>query len=125
MKRFDQINVIPFIDIMLVLLAIVLTTATFIAQGHIPVQLPAAKQNQNAENLQRLEIEIDREGLIYQEGEAIHLVHLEALLEKQDKDFPVWLRVDARTDFQSFVRVADAIRRHGMNRVSILTIKAQ
>jgi biopolymer transport protein ExbD len=33
MKRFDQINVIPFIDIMLVLLAIVLTTATFISQG--------------------------------------------------------------------------------------------
>lgn len=31
MKKFDQINVIPFIDIMLVLLAIVLMTATFIS----------------------------------------------------------------------------------------------
>ena len=32
MKKFDQINVIPMIDVMLVLLAIVLTTASFIAQ---------------------------------------------------------------------------------------------
>ncbi|OYV24794.1 MAG: energy transducer TonB, partial [Halothiobacillus sp. 20-54-6] len=46
MRRFDQINVIPFIDIMLVLLAIVLTTATFIAQGEISVNLPEAKSAQ-------------------------------------------------------------------------------
>jgi biopolymer transport protein ExbD len=42
MKRFDQINMIPFIDIMLVLLAIVLTTASFISQGMIPLDLPKA-----------------------------------------------------------------------------------
>lgn len=44
-KRFDQINVIPFIDIMLVLLVMVLTTATFIKQGIIPVDLPEAKKS--------------------------------------------------------------------------------
>ena len=43
MKKFDQINVIPFIDIMLVLLAILLMTATFIAQGKIDVNLPTSK----------------------------------------------------------------------------------
>ena len=35
MKKFDEINIIPFIDIMLVLLAIVLITASFISQGKI------------------------------------------------------------------------------------------
>jgi len=48
-KRFDQINVIPFIDIMLVLLVMVLTTATFIKQGVIPVELPHAKGSQKEE----------------------------------------------------------------------------
>ncbi len=43
MKRIDSINVIPFIDIMLVLLVMVLTTATFIKTGLIPVDLPEAK----------------------------------------------------------------------------------
>ena len=37
MKKFDEINIIPFIDIMLVLLAIVLVTASFISQGKIKV----------------------------------------------------------------------------------------
>ena len=46
-KKFDEINVIPFIDIMLVLLVMVLTTATFIKQGVIPVNLPEAKQQRN------------------------------------------------------------------------------
>jgi biopolymer transport protein ExbD len=44
MKPLSQMNVIPFIDVMLVLLAVVLTTATFVAQGKIPVALPSASQ---------------------------------------------------------------------------------
>ena len=38
-KKFDSINVVPFIDIILVLLVIVLTTASFVAKGLIPVDL--------------------------------------------------------------------------------------
>ena len=41
-KPFESINVIPFVDIMLVLLTMVLTTATFISTGRIPVSLPQA-----------------------------------------------------------------------------------
>jgi len=43
MKKFDTINVIPFIDIMLVLLTIVLTTASFIDQGKIEVEVPQSQ----------------------------------------------------------------------------------
>ena len=43
-RELDQINVIPLVDVMLVLLVIVLTTATFITTGQIPVDLPTAKQ---------------------------------------------------------------------------------
>jgi biopolymer transport protein ExbD len=41
-REVDQINVIPLVDIMLVLLVIVLTTATFITTGEIPVNLAKA-----------------------------------------------------------------------------------
>ena len=41
-EKFDEINIIPFIDIMLVLLAIVLVTASFISQGKIKVNVPKA-----------------------------------------------------------------------------------
>jgi biopolymer transport protein ExbD len=36
-RELDQINVVPLVDVMLVLLVIVLTTATFISSGQIPV----------------------------------------------------------------------------------------
>ncbi|WP_334096382.1 biopolymer transporter ExbD, partial [Helicobacter typhlonius] len=41
----DGLNIVPFIDVMLVLLAIVLSVSTFIAQGQIKVELPYASQN--------------------------------------------------------------------------------
>ena len=43
-RELDQINVIPLVDVMLVLLVIVLTTATFISTGQIPVNLAKAKE---------------------------------------------------------------------------------
>lgn len=45
-RRMDTINIVPFIDIMLVLLVIVLTSATFIAQGKIPIAIPQAQGSQ-------------------------------------------------------------------------------
>ena len=56
MKKFDEINIIPFIDIMLVLLAIVLVTASFISQGKIQVNVPKATTTQNvkADDLAKL-----------------------------------------------------------------------
>ena len=41
-KRAEGLNIVPFIDVMLVLLAIVLSVSTFIAQGKIPINLPQA-----------------------------------------------------------------------------------
>ena len=38
-EEMDHINIVPLLDIMLVLLTIVLTTATFVANGRIPVDL--------------------------------------------------------------------------------------
>ncbi|HRN00354.1 MAG TPA: biopolymer transporter ExbD, partial [Aliarcobacter cryaerophilus] len=43
LQKYDSINVIPFIDVLLVLLAIVLLTSTFITKGIIPVNLPDSK----------------------------------------------------------------------------------
>ena len=49
-REVDQINVIPLVDIMLVLLVIVLTTATFITTGQIPVNLAKASASSGTSN---------------------------------------------------------------------------
>ncbi|MEB4590378.1 TonB system transport protein ExbD [Candidatus Thiothrix sp. Deng01] len=129
MKRFDQINMIPFIDIMLVLLAIVLTTASFISQGLIPVDLPKAEQGEQAGGDEKsLEIAINAQNQIFFDGE---LVIAEALAGKlaphaaHAADTPILLRVDKAAAFESFIRVVDVLKAGHFDRLAIQTEQAQ
>jgi biopolymer transport protein ExbD len=70
-KKFESINVVPFIDIMLVLLVIVLTTATFVAKGVIPVDLPDSKTAQKQDNKKSLTITIKKSGEILFDKKAV------------------------------------------------------
>ena len=70
-KKFDTINVVPFIDIMLVLLVIVLITATFVAKGIIPVDLPKSESAAKQDNQKNLTITIKANGEILFDKETI------------------------------------------------------
>ncbi|MDD2893343.1 MAG: TonB system transport protein ExbD [Halothiobacillaceae bacterium] len=123
MKKFDQINVIPFIDIMLVLLAIVLTTATFIAQGRIPLNLPEAQHAAAPQNDKPLEISIDEERKLYLDAAVVHLLELEQRLGQVKSDQPIVLRVDARVPFSDFVSVLDLLQKYHLDKLSIVTVR--
>lgn len=119
-KEFDVINVIPFIDIMLVLLTIVLTTSTFIAQGGIPVQLPRAAKS-NAELLRTATIEIDRNGVVYYNTLPLRLDQLKGEIATLNRATPFLVRADRSVSLQSFVDVLDLVKGLGFNRVSLQT----
>ncbi len=123
MKRFDQINVIPFIDVMLVLLAIVLTTATFVAQGTIPVNLPESKSATTAKEQRPVEITIDEQGVYFINNEPVDADSLNDRLSQLSLDTSLLLRVDTRTDFGSFVFLADILKSLGLDKASIVTRK--
>lgn len=126
MKRFDQINVIPFIDIMLVLLAIVLTTATFISQGLIEVNLPAADSAAAmTEQHQSTEISIDASNRIYLDGDSVTIDALAADLDKIDKQTPIVFRVDKQTPFENFIDIIDLLKARKLEKFSIVTIEKQ
>ena len=91
-KGFDGINVIPFIDIMLVLLTIVLTTATFIAGGTIPVNLPKAESSATAGR--GVTVEINQAGKIWFKGQECGIDHLKAALNNEDRQSPLLIRAD-------------------------------
>lgn len=119
-KEFDYINVIPLVDVMLVLLTIVLTTSTFIATGVIPVELPKASKTQQ-ETLKTQTIEIDRNGNIYLNSRPVSLETLKAEIEPMDKDGPFLIRADKDIALQVFVDVLDAVKTLGFKRVSLQT----
>lgn len=119
---FDSINVIPLVDVMLVLLTIVLTTSTFIAVGAIPVELPRAA-NGKAETLKTTTIEIDRQGNLYLNAEAQSLSGLEQALARFDTAQPVLIRADRDIALQVFVEVMDIVKGLGFRKVSLQTEK--
>jgi biopolymer transport protein ExbD len=123
-KPFETLNVIPFVDIMLVLLTMVLTTASFIATGRIPMVLPqvaATKNELEVRSQKAILIEIAADGAINFEGAAVDLNSLRARLAAMASDAPVTIRADRAVAFQHFVDVANLLRRMNFSKVGIQT----
>lgn len=119
-KEFDYINVIPLVDVMLVLLTIVLTTSTFIAAGVIPVELPRASKNQ-AEVLKTQTIEITREGQVCLNARPVSLEGLSECMQPLGRDIPILIRADRALALQAFVDVIDIVKNLGFRKVSLQT----
>ena len=122
MKRFDQINMIPFIDIILVLLAIVLTTASFVSTGLIEVDLPKAGEVSEApRNDKPVEISIDAENQLYFAKEKLQIEALGARLDPLPKDQFIVLRVDKVAVFEHFIALLDELKSRKFTNLSIQT----
>jgi biopolymer transport protein ExbD len=122
-RPFESINVIPFVDIMLVLLAIVLTTASFISSGRIPVSLPQVAKV-DVEKRKDVMIELPASGEIYFEGKAVSKATLEDRLKSYPSDTSISIRADRTIAFQIFVDVADVLKRLKISKVAIQTESA-
>ncbi len=122
-KKFDQINVLPFIDIMLVLLVIVLTSASFVSKGSIPVDLPEASSPAAPVEDPKV-IVIDKSGRFYFENRPMDFAALKSRIETLDpKKDALLIKSDARSQFQNFVKVIDVLKSKGFEKVSIETKK--
>ncbi len=120
-KKFDQINVIPFIDIMLVLLVMVLTTATFIKQGVIPVELPQAKATKKEDLKKEISVYVNAKGEMFFEKDKVNATELEAKLSQIPKEQTIVLRSDKESRFQDFVTVMDILKRLKHEQLYIVT----
>jgi biopolymer transport protein ExbD len=121
-KEFDYINVIPLVDVMLVLLAIVLTTSTFIATGMISVSLPKASEAQS-DVLKRQIISIDQHGAVYFNSMMVSLEELGMKIKDIDRNTPVIVRADKDVTLQIFIDVLDLLNIRGFKKVAIQTEK--
>lgn len=120
-ERFDKINVVPFIDIVLVLLVIVLATATFANKKMVKVDLPTASSKKVSEK-KSISISIDAKGDYFYEKNPLALKELEDRLKKLDpKKDVISLQTDQKTEFQKFVSIIDILKEKGFANLSIIT----
>lgn len=119
-KPLDAINMIPFVDIMLVLLAIVLTTSSLIATGRIPVHLPTATHTTvSAEHA--LVLEIARDGAVTLDGRVLDEPAWKGRLAAMDAQTHILIRTDRELPLEHFIHVVDALAAAKLTHVAVET----
>ena len=122
-RDIDQINVIPLVDVMLVLLVIVLTTATFISTGQVPVELAKAKEVGDHKDVP-LVITLTADGRLYLNDQPVAQEGLASTLHSHPRESLVVVRADRVTILERFVGVVDEVRGLGFRQVSLEVVRS-
>jgi len=121
-RELNQINVIPLVDVMLVLLVIVLTTATFITTGQIPVDLAKAKESGDRRDAPLI-ITLTADGRLFMNDQPVSQEGLRIELTPHPRESLVVVRADRVTMLERFVEVVDVVRGLGFRQVSLEVMK--
>jgi biopolymer transport protein TolR len=118
----SEINVTPFVDVVLVLLVMFMVTAPILQSG-IEVELPKTKYVKNI-NEERLVITIDKNQRVYLGNDPININQIGDRLHEKIRDprgQSIFIRSDENVPFGAFATVMDAVKRTGIENVSIVT----
>ncbi|WP_419656972.1 TolR: biopolymer transport protein [Desulfosarcina variabilis str. Montpellier] len=122
-RLMSDINVTPFVDVMLVLLIIFMVTAPMMVQG-VDVALPEVSAKQMVTETENLTVTIDREGNIYINDFQVRMDFLKEKLEKilQGKtDREVFFRADKDVSYGMVVSVMAEIKAAGVEKLGMVT----
>lgn len=117
-----EINIVPFVDVMMVLLIIFMITAPILQSG-IDVDLPKTQTVKEISEA-RLVVTIDRGQLVYLGDDPVNIHDLGGKVRAQMRNpqsDPVYLRCDQTVPFGTFATVVDTLRQSGIENVSIVT----
>ena len=124
----SEINVTPFVDVMLVLLVIFMVTTPILYQG-IKVSLPQTASSKIPMKNQRIiTVTLSKSGKIFLEDASYPLSQIGPALGKLMKaegmtseDGRVFLRADKSVKYESVVKVIDEIKKTGVEKLSLVT----
>jgi biopolymer transport protein ExbD len=119
-KEFNYINAIPLIDVMLVLLTITLTTATFITHGAIKVNLPSALSAAEKEPL-TIDISMTSDKKLFIDKVEVEESVFEQELLGRDKESLVVISADKTLSIDELTNVLGRVQNSGFKKMSIKT----
>lgn len=120
----EPLNIVPFIDIMLVLLAMVLSISTFIAKGEIQIALPKSEASSAPAATEKPTlVQVDAAGTFFWDGKEIDIDALEGVIESLPAEERILLRIDKDSKFDHFIQVLDLFKKHRHENFSIATEK--
>lgn len=122
--EISEINMTPFVDIVLVILVIFMATATFVAQGKIAISLPKVSSYSDNSTIQNPTIiTIDKNGNIYLNDKESQPQKIDEYFtnNKEASKESVILRSDAQTAFEHIVKVVDICKKNNISKFAIQT----
>lgn len=126
LPKNEGLNIVPFIDIMLVLLAIILSVSTFIAHGQIKIELPKSESAEvTSQDKDKILIAINENSEFFIDDKASTLDDLRQKIQNIDEKTLVELKADKSSKFESFIEVIDILRTKDHKNFQILTERVQ
>lgn len=127
-RAYDEpgIDLVPLIDVILVLIIFFVITTTFDARSTLQLQLPVASA-QAPPPAKTLSIIVNADGRYFIGEREVLRTDIEAVKQAiaeaagPDRELPVMLRADARTPYQAVVTAQDALAQLGFRRIAIAT----
>ena len=118
-----EINMVPLIDVMLVLLIIFIVTAPLLTHA-VKVDLPKASSSANQTKPDNVQLAIDAAGQLYWNGEAVDSPTFELLLRKSAELQPqpeIHIRAERTTPYEKVAQVMSEAARNGLSRIGFVT----
>ncbi|MCA6951093.1 TonB system transport protein ExbD [Pectobacterium polaris] len=126
LNALHEINVTPFIDVMLVLLIIFMVAAP-LSTVNIPIDLPSTTSSSPPTEKEPLTISLKTQGTIYirdtEVSPAQFATSLEAITQG-NKDTRVFLRADKEVDYAALMKLMDLLRDAGYAKVALIGLEA-
>lgn len=122
-QMMAEMNMTPFIDVMLVLLIVFMITAPLITQG-VQVNLPEAESAVIAEQQEPIEVTIQGNGRAYIQSREVsdeELVERLKAIRAARNNADVMLRADAGVNYGRVMQVMSGLQAAGMNNVGLIT----
>ncbi len=122
-RRFlAEINVVPLVDVVLVLLVIFMVTAPMLHRG-LDVKLPTSTSN-TIKAEERVVVTIERDQKVFLDKELVGGAQLEGKLrgmKLRNPEVGIYLRADRTVPYGSVVQVMDSVKRAGIEKLGMVT----
>jgi biopolymer transport protein TolR len=123
-RPMAEINVTPFVDVMLVLLVVFMITAPLLSVG-VPLDLPETKAKPLTGNAEPLTVSVDKAGKVYLMDKAIGLddlaPRLTAIATNRGPDMRIFVRGDQNVNYGAVMRVMGILNAAGFRKVALVT----
>ena len=122
-RMLSEINMVPFIDVVLVLLIIFMVTTPLLYRG-LKINLPKTSSNSLKKPVPKVIVSVTTGKKLYVNGHSVTWEALESMLAnryKEDKRVVVYLKADTKVDYGTVVHLMDLVKMAGIDRLGMIT----